>query len=206
MPKLAIDHLAVAAETLAQGAEYVQDTLGVTLSDVGYHPRMGTHNHLFSLGPSLYFEIIAVDPDADPPRQPRWFDLDNFTGAPRLNNWICSTDDFVQSLALEPRAGVPIEFERGPYRWAMAVPETGALPYGGAFPALLNWHGAQRPAPNLPDQNCRLAGLDIAHPEIDALRQDLDGFELPAIVTLSQAATKTLTATILTPNGRRVLS
>ena len=34
------------------------------LESGGRHPHMGTHNRLLSLGPDLYLEVIAVDPDA----------------------------------------------------------------------------------------------------------------------------------------------
>ena len=37
---------------------------------------MGTHNALIKLGPALYLEIIAIDPDGTAPPRPRWFELD----------------------------------------------------------------------------------------------------------------------------------
>ena len=48
---LVLDHIAVAAETLAEGAAHVEAALGVELSDIGVHDRMGTHNRLLGLGP-----------------------------------------------------------------------------------------------------------------------------------------------------------
>ena len=66
---LVLDHIAVAAESLAEGAAHVEAALGVPLSDVGVHDLMGTHNRLLSLGPGLYLEVIAIDPEARPPAQ-----------------------------------------------------------------------------------------------------------------------------------------
>ena len=59
---------------------------------------MATHNRLLGLG-DLYLEVIAADPSAPRPAWPRWFDLDRFTGAPRLTNWICACDDLEAAVA-----------------------------------------------------------------------------------------------------------
>ena len=78
---------------------HVEEALGVDLATRGEHPQMGTHNHLLSLGPEIYFEAIAINPDAEAPNRPRWFNLDNFQGPPRLTNWILATDDLDAALA-----------------------------------------------------------------------------------------------------------
>ena len=57
----------VAGETLAEAAAHVEKALGVALSPGGVHVEMGTHNRLLSLGPGLYLEAIAVNPDARAP-------------------------------------------------------------------------------------------------------------------------------------------
>ena len=49
--QLELDHLAVSAASLAEGAAAVEAVLGVTLAPGGVHPHMGTHNRLLSLGP-----------------------------------------------------------------------------------------------------------------------------------------------------------
>jgi hypothetical protein len=64
---------------------------------------MGTWNRLLSLGPEEYFELIAIEPGAPGPAQPRWFDLDNFAGPTRATTWICRCDDLDAALALAPR-------------------------------------------------------------------------------------------------------
>ena len=75
MSAAAIDHLVVAARTLSEGAAWLEERLGVSLSPGGEHPLFGTHNRLLSLGTG-YLEVIAVNPDAPAPTRPRWFGLD----------------------------------------------------------------------------------------------------------------------------------
>ncbi len=204
---LVLDHVAVAAETLAEGAAHVEAALGVVLSDVGQHDRMGTHNRLLSLGPGVYLEVIAVNPDAAPPAQARWFDLDNFRGKPRLTNWILRTDDLGAALAAAPAGvGVPISFARGPYLWQMGVPPDGRLPFDGAAPALIEWESALHPAERLPDRGCRLEGLTVEHPEADALLTAWPALGHVDGVRVATGPVKRIWAEIATPAGRRFLA
>ncbi len=55
---------------LRDGAQNIA-TLGIAPGPGGVHPFMGTHNRLLRLGPRLYLELIAIDPDAPAPAQPR---------------------------------------------------------------------------------------------------------------------------------------
>ena len=204
---LVLDHIAVAAESLAEGAAHVEAALGVELSDIGIHDRMGTHNRLLSLGPGLYLEVIAINPDAGPPPHARWFDLDSFSGHPRLTNWIVRTDDLGAALATAPEGmGAPISFARGDYLWQMAVPSDGKLPFDGAAPALIAWDSALHPAERLPDQGCRLAGLRVEHPEADALLRAYPALGAIDRVTLGTGPEKRIWAEIETPSGRKFLT
>ncbi|MFT7058852.1 MAG: hypothetical protein ACJASV_001357, partial [Pseudorhodobacter sp.] len=76
---LRLDHIAVAANTLAEGTAWVEAQLGVTLAPGGQHPLMATHNRLLGLADD-YLEVITINPDAPAPPHPRWFDLDRFSG------------------------------------------------------------------------------------------------------------------------------
>jgi hypothetical protein len=171
----------------------------------GKHPLMGTHNRLLSLG-DLYLEVIAVDPGAPSPGRPRWFDMDRFTGPPRLTNWVAGCDDLAAEVALGPSGiGHPIALARGDYRWQMAVPDDGRLPFDGAFPALIQWEGTAHPAPALPDHGLRLQRLEIGHPQATVLQAALAGRIADARVVIAPATGITLRATIDTPAGPRVL-
>lgn len=203
---LALDHLAISALTLEEGVAAVEAALGVPLAPGGQHPHMATHNRLLSLGPDLYLEVIAADPAQPRPAWPRWFDLDRFTGPPRLTNWICRCDDLDAELALSPPGtGTPVALSRGDFRWRMAVPANGILPFDNAFPALIQWEGTAHPAPRLPDLGLRLTRLEIAHPQADALSSALASrLADPRIIVTPGAPA--LRATLATPQGERHLT
>ena len=101
--------------------------------------------------------------------------------------------------------GHPIALARGDYRWQMAVPDDGRLPFDGAFPALIQWEGTAHPAPALPDHGLRLQRLEIGHPQATVLQAALAGRIADARVVIAPATGITLRATIDTPAGPRVL-
>ncbi|WP_417587881.1 VOC family protein [Pararhodobacter oceanensis] len=204
------DHLAIAAETLREGVEYVEALLGVPLEAGGEHPLMGTHNALLSLGPEAYLEVIAINPEMAAPAHRRWFALDEFTGPPRLRAWIAATDDLDAALARAPEgAGRAVELARGDLAWRMAVPEDGRLPFDGVFPALIQWRGAAHPAQRLPDRGVRLTGLTLQHPrgaELGAaLGQAVAPLDREPWLELRSGAAA-MTARFETPQGTRELA
>ncbi len=200
------DHLAICAETLAEGVAMVEDLLGVALAPGGDHVFMGTHNRLLSLGPGLYLEVIAINPDAALPGRVRWFDMDRFSGPPRLTNWICRTHDLPRALTVAPDGiGRVIPAARVDLRWQMVVPDDGCLPFDGAYPALIAWEGSAHPSDRLPDQGCRLKRLDIGHPDAAALRKHLQPQLDMATIDVRKHSQKRLVATIETPSGPRLL-
>lgn len=202
---LRFDHLAVSATGLSQGVDVVEQALGVALAPGGTHALMSTHNRLLGLG-DIYLEVIAIDPAAPKPPHPRWFDLDNFTGIPRITNWIVACDDLDAALAALPQGvGAPVDLERGDLRWRMAVPGDGRLPYGNAHPALIQWQGAPHPAQRLPDMGVRLDVLEIATPDAGPLNTALSGMFVDPRVKIVSGAQKAMRAQFTTPHGIRVL-
>lgn len=166
---LELDHLAVAAATLEEGRAAVEEALGVRLQPGGQHAHFGTYNMLLGFDDGLYLEVIAVDPEAPVPGYARWFDLDRFKGWPKLNNWICRSDDLVADVARFPDTGRPVALTRGDLNWRMAVPDTGVLPYDNLFPALMQWDCADHPAQRLQASGCALARLIVSHPAAGTL-------------------------------------
>lgn len=205
---LALDHLVVTARTLDEGAAYVEAVLGVKLSQGGQHPHMGTHNLLLSLGPEAYLEVIAIDPGALPPARPRWFHLDAFDEAPRMNNWVCRTDQLDAALEAAPEGtGMPFELSRADFVWSMAIPSDGRLPFDDAMPALIEWDsGSPHPAARLPDLGVRLERLDVFHPEAQKLLEQFPAFATLERVAVRAGPEKRLIATIATPEGSRILA
>jgi Glyoxalase-like domain len=202
---LRIDHLAVVAERLEDGVAVIERLFGVPMAGGGKHPLMGTHNRLLGLG-DLYLEVIATDPGAPAPAQPRWFDMDRFSGPPRLTNWVAGCDDLAAEVALGPIGiGTAVALSRGTYRWQMAVPLDGRLPFAGGFPALIQWEGTAHPAPALPDHGLRLTRLEIGHPKAADLQAALKGRLDDARVVIVPGDRVALRATVDTPAGIRVL-
>lgn len=198
-----LDHFAIAANTLAEATAHVEEALGVPLQPGGEHAVFGTHNRLLGLADGLYLEAIAIDPEATPERQPRWFDLDRFDGAARITNWICRSGDLASTLAALPvDAGAPVSLTRGDLSWQMAVPKSGILPYDNIFPALIQWQGPH-PAPRLTQQGCSLRRLVVSHPEVQALAELLPLDDARVVFEPGPAA---LRAEIDTPHGLRHLS
>jgi hypothetical protein len=197
---LRLDHLVISAERLQDGVTAIEALLG-PMAGGGRHAAFGTHNRLISLG-DLYLEVIAADPDAPPPGRPRWFDLDRFSGPPRLSNWVAACDDIIAETNLGPPGiGVPLALARGDYRWQMAVPPDGILPFDGCFPALIEWQGALHPAQALPDAGLRLAHLTLVHPQAAVLQQALTARFTDPRLRVTEGPSPNLSAIIATPKG-----
>ena len=165
-PLAALDHLVVAATTLADGIDYIAEITGVVPQPGGKHVAMGTHNALVRLAEKVFLEIIAIDPAGKKPARPRWFELDNIalqselTERPRLIHWVARTTDIERAVARCPiPLGAVHPMSRGEYRWRITIPDDGALPGKGVVPTLIQWDVAKHPADSLPTSNVSIAGL-----------------------------------------------
>lgn len=164
-----LDHLVVTADRLENGVARVEAATGLKMSGGGAHEVMATHNRLMSLGAEEYLEVIAVDPDAPAPKRARWFDLDRQGPGVVLSHWAVRVENLEAAQRAAPGgAGRPVALSRGGFRWRMAVPDDGRLPFDGLFPGLIEWDGAH-PAPGLPDLGARLVSLTLSHPDAPAL-------------------------------------
>src|SRR5258706_14951416 len=103
-----LDHLVLAAATLADGIDYIASATGATPRAGGKHVAMGTHNALLKLGERTFLEIIAIDPDGVKPARPRWYGLDgielqsDLMEQPRLVHWVARTTDIEEVVATCP--------------------------------------------------------------------------------------------------------
>lgn len=199
-----LDHIVIAGPNLAAATEMAEAALGVPFGPGGRHEIFGTHNRLLGLDDGLYIETIAVDPDADKPGRPRWFDLDAFTGAPRLTNWVCQTVDLAEAIAHLPGSGKPVAVSRGDLRWQMAVPDRGRLPFDNLCPALIQWEGTAHPSQRLETSGCTLARLIVSHPEASDLSALLE-HRLSDKRVVFRTGPAGLKAEIQTPGGLRIL-
>lgn len=201
-----LDHLAVVCTDLAEGVAQVEQALGVAMQPGGQHARFGTHNALLGLEGGLYLEVIAPQPGSAA-EGPRWFDLDRFSGPPRLGNWICRVPDLAAALAASPpEAGRSIDMERGDLRWKIAVPDDGGLPMQGGWPTLIEWAaGTRHPADRLARSGCALSALVVRHPMAGQLEASLSGLLRDDRLRFEPAARPGLRAEFLTPGGARSL-
>lgn len=206
---IALDHIVVAAETLADGSAFVEAQLGVRPQPGGKHVAMGTHNALLSLGPGQYVEVIAIDPDAKTPSRPRWFDLDEprmraaLAESPRLIHWVARTDDIDAAQARARIDPGPVQpMARGDLHWRITIPADGHLPGAGLVPTLVEWpHGDAHPSDRLLDTGIRLVALAGEHPDPATIRAALVALGLSETLKVTYGRYTRLAAMLRTPRG-----
>jgi hypothetical protein len=218
----AIDHLVIAASTLAEGVAWCEQTLGVSPGPGGAHPLFGTHNRLLRLhcetAQACYLEIIAIDPAATPQRAAplaRWFDLDHPAlhkqlreQGPQLVHWVLRVPDIHATLADWQTQGL----DRGPaltasrptpqglLQWRISVRDDGQRLMGGALPTLIEW-GDVHPCDAMPDSGLTLSALTLHAPETTALQSALAAAKLNNPAVQLRSAPAGLSARLRTPCG-----
>jgi Glyoxalase-like domain len=201
------DHLVVVAQELATGCDWVEERLGVRPQQGGKHVAMGTHNALLSLGPRIYLEVIAVDPDGVKPARPRWFDLDEprmraaLAEDPHLANWAARTNDIDGAAARVPDLGVPTVMSRGDLTWRITIPDDGHRPGRGLVPTIIQWPGPQHPTDRMPDSGCRLVAIAGEHPEPAVVRAELAALGLSETMKVTYGKSPRIAAMIRTARG-----
>lgn len=205
-----LDHLVIAAASLTEGVAWAERRLGVAVPAGGRHGRMGTHNALLRLSDvddPVYLEVIAVDPEGEPPGRPRWFGLDKFTGAPRLVHWVARSDDVAADAGRCPEPLGPVHpMSRGDLSWRITIPDDGHLPGDGLVPTLIQWPaGRPHPAISMADAGVRLLGLELQAPDPDALGAALHAIPVNLahgpVSVLSEPGPARLLARLRTPAG-----
>lgn len=176
---LALDHLVLAARTLAEGVAWCEAIMGLRPEAGGQHVFMGTHNRVFSIAsedfPRAYFEIITIDPSLSAPVRVRWFDLDDpalqraLARGPQLVHWVARCDDINATSATLRAGGIDCgavhQAERatpfGLLRWQISVRADGRRPLAGAGPALIQW-GRMHPTDSLAGSGITLEAMHLA--------------------------------------------
>ena len=215
---LALDHLVVGADSLAQGVRWCEGLFGVTPGPGGRHPLMGTHNRLLSIGteafPGAYLEVIAIEPEASRPGRVRWFGLDEPPLRASLRQWPRLLHAVFRTDALDPlRAalaaaghdpGPPIEARRdtaeGPLQWRITVRDDGRLAFGGALPTLIEWRG-RHPGASMPASGLRLTALELA-----GLPDGVQQLLLLPRVKFTASGEPGLRVTLSSPRGAAILA
>jgi hypothetical protein len=210
-----LDHLVVAAATLAEGVEWCEAVFGVTPGPGGQHPLMGTHNRLFDISsvafPQAFFEILAIDPAAPPPGRARWFGLDtlDLRNGPRLLTWVARSSAIdAQAQALRatgldigPAIAASRDAPHGRLAWRLSVRDDGQLLASGALPTLIDWGRTPHPTASMPAPGVTLQTLTLRGLAPAAI-QALDG---RGVVQATDAG-PALSATLDTRRGRVTLT
>ena len=223
--KTQIDHLVVVAQTLEQGAQWCEATMGITPGPGGEHTQHGTHNRLFKIAtpanPFAYFEIIAINPTAKRTGSgKRWFDMDdtNLQAAvaeqPRLVHFVVKTDDIrgarialkEQGIDRGPATQASRHSRRGLLQWQITVREDGQRLFNGALPTLIQWGKPDdtdpmrlHPRNSLPRSGVSLKSLSVSHPSCDKLLQAYQTMGLAGVAVENGPAN--ITVELNTPKG-----
>jgi len=217
-----LDHLVIAAASLAQGVSWCEKTLGVTPAPGGSHPLMGTHNRLLNISgdafPAAYAEIIAIEPGKEPsrPKTRRWFDLDDAVlqadlarHGPRLIHFVARVPDAqaaIRALAREEHSHIDrgrlLEASRdtpaGRLEWQITVRDDGQRLFYGTLPTLIQW-GAVHPTDSMPASGLVLRSLRAVHPRAPALSAALSAIGMTGLEI--EAGPPNLVAVLDTPRG-----
>lgn len=204
-----IDHLAFAATDLKEGIQYIEELLGVPVQPGGKHPAWGTHNVLLALGPSVFLEIIAPDPEREDATVPPLFGINQLT-EPKLTAWAAKEGRLTERLARLQQAGIPFGAQQSGRRqtpdgrtlqWHLTDPLT--VVGDGVIPFLIDWGQTPHPPTAMPQQ-CRLLDLHIEHSEPKKIMDILRLLDLDEM-TVTASGKPALVATIQCPRGEVVL-
>jgi hypothetical protein len=220
-----IDHLVVVAQTLEQGVQWCEATLGITPGPGGEHPQHGTHNCLFKIAtpanPFAYFEIIAINPEAKRAGTgKRWFDMDDpavqaaVAVEPRLLHFVINMDDILAGRMALKKLGIDCgpathanrHSRRGLLQWQITVRDDGQRLFNGALPTLIQWGKLGdaepmrlHPRNSLPRSGVSLKSISVCHPSADKLQTGYDAIGLTGVAIETGPAN--ITVQLNTPKG-----
>ena len=210
---LKLDHLTVIAPTLLDGVAHVRACLDFDVPFGQRHGYMGTYNHLLQLGDMVYLEIIALDPDAQPPSRARWFGLDNrkavmadWDAGRRLRGWVARTDSMDTVLAgRENIFGRKTALPWTNSLFDFAIPDDGLLPLDGALPSIIDRRGKARSMATIADLGARLKSFSLQHPDPTSLSERYQMLDIDRPPMIVQGSELRYRAQIETPAGIREL-
>jgi hypothetical protein len=202
------------APSLAEGVAHVGECLGLSMPEGGRHREMGTRNHLLRLSEATFLEVIAVDPEAEPPSRARWFGLSDpqrvradWDVGRRLRGVVARTDDLDGVLAAHgDLLGEATTVSRGALSWRFGLRADGAWPADGAAPCVIDWGPRGNPAFAMPDLGARLEDLILAHPDPDRVRALHAALGLQLPLRIVEGPEVRFEARIATPTGSHTLT
>jgi hypothetical protein len=211
-----IDHLVYATPDLAATMAEVERAIGVAPVIGGRHIGRGTWNALISLAPEPsdtsgpYLELIAPDPEQDPPDDGRPFGVDSVT-APRLVAWAARTTNIDETLAIACARG----FDPGPavsmqratpsgdmLAWRLTAPMLAE--YAGLVPFIIDWGDMSHPSVRSP-RGAHLAHFAAEHPDDAPIKSALAAVGVTNDLHVKVGPIPALRAVIVGPTGQMTL-
>lgn len=210
---LKLDHLSVIAPSLLEGVNHVRNCLDIDIPYGRIHAYMGTHNHLLRLGDDVYLEVIAVNPDAAPPKLPRWFGLDDshaiqaaWDEGRRLRAWVARTTEIGTFLPqYESILGRKTQFSVGEVSFFFSLPPGGTLPQNGIAPSVIDRGDRPLPTASMADLGARLRTFTIEHPNPDEVTALYETLRVEGAPKVQKGKSFHYRAEIQTPNGTKEL-
>lgn len=205
-----IDHLVYAVPNLEKGIAKLEKKLGVQAIVGGKHLTKGTHNALINLGNQSYLEVIAVDPDNQIIKEPRWMGVDTDLVGGKLTRWALKSSEIAEQVEFLYQINPNLaKVEQGSrkkedgtmLKWQLSLPL--AHPQVEITPFLIDWADSIHPCSSL-TQACSLIKLEATHPTPQDYRNLLSALNFPLSIEKSDEVS--LIATIETPNGFLKLS
>jgi hypothetical protein len=200
-----VDHLVYATPDLNRGVEEIEKLLGVRATPGGQHPGLGTRNALIALGPAVYLEIIAPDPQQPAPKAPRPFGIDDLKES-RMVAWAAKRANLDDLRDRASRNGVSLGAVTSGSRrrtdgvllsWRYTDPRT--VLADGIVPFYIDWGQSPHPAQTAA-QGGSLVALRAEHPDAQRVQRLLRDIELDLLV---QPGAKPALVTIIdSPRGR----
>jgi Glyoxalase-like domain len=201
---LPIDHLIYAGRELEAMMAQFERLTGVAPGRGGRHPRMGTHNALASLGPDIYFELMAVDPQQK---------LGDATMGARVNAlpfarlfaYMLKSRELEAIREVLGRHGIGADLfdasrqtpDGRTLKWRLLVPHDN--PFGDRVPKFIDWLDTPHPAASAA-AGCRFDSFEIGDPDAPRLRALLR--ELRADLTVHTADRPYFRLRIDSPKGK----
>ena len=199
-----VDHIIYGTPDLESTIDALEKRLGVRATTGGQHPGEGTHNALFSLGPSMYLEIMAPDPRSPEPDRPRWLGIDDLT-EPRLIAWAAKGSDLDSLVAVARNRGIELgEIFAGSRErpdgsvlsWRLTDPRQ--IIADGVVPFFIDWGATPHPSESA-ISGLRLHNLKAEHPDPLPVSSILENLGLD--VRVAPRSRPALIATLETPRG-----
>jgi len=211
---LRLDHLTVIAPSIPAGVAHVRECLGLEMPDGGKHPEMGTHNRVIRIDPHAYLEVIAADPEAQPPSGPRWMGFGNpaaiaeaWYRGNRLRGFVAAVNEIETLLAAHGALfGGKARISRNDKHSWFTVPPDGELLMDGALPSAIDREGRAPPFKRMEDLGLRLTDFVLEHPEPDEILDIYRAIGLAGAPRVIAGPRVRFTAMIETPSGLRQLT